>query len=310
MRVNVEAAHFGAIEGTGAAAPKNRHLVAGLVDGAVAVDTLRDGEGRAAGANSGDELRIRARAEAGKMRGVVPRGKNLQDAQAVLPVSDKGEGAGSDHADLHVIELAFGSEELVEFRRIRFFDVNDGEALFPCRNISIGSRHINVAGVFEGDEGARDWFWLCEVGHVENFQPVMIDDERVAELHTNAAGIVELRSADGRGDTRSERIVQVDDHECFVREDVSKRSSDGDSPRASESAARIKRQGALQEIIGGVAVEERANAGALRFEIWVAHDNKPFFFVRDVKEAVERVDRLLLVFRQLLAKRIHGERRG
>src|SRR4029077_18091681 len=232
MRVNVQAAHFGAIEGTGAAAPEDRQLVAGLVDGAVAVDTLRDGEGRAAGASSGDELRSRARAEAGKMRGVVPRGKNLQDAQPVLAVGNEGKSAGGDHSDLHVvhvIELAFGGKKLVEFRRIRLFDVNDGEPLLPCRNVRVRARDVDVTGVFEGNGCAGDWFWLCEVGHVENFQPIMIDDEGVAELDSNASGIVELRSADGRRDTRSERIVQVDDHECFVREDVIKRSSDGDS---------------------------------------------------------------------------------
>src|SRR5260370_16830324 len=113
---------------------------------------------------------------------------------------------------------------------------------------------MNGGGVVGGGWGVGDWVWLVEGGYVQNFRPVMIDDERVAELHTNAAGIVELRSADGRGDTRSERIVQVDDHECFVREDVSKRSSDGNSPRASESAARFKPQGPPPEIIVGGAL--------------------------------------------------------
>ena len=183
-----------AVERAGTATAEDGQLVTGLVDGAVAVDALRNGEGRAAGASRGDEFGTRTRAETGKMRGVVPRGKNLQDAQAVLAVGNEGKGAGGDHADLHVvnvIELAFGGEELVEFRRVRFFDVNDAEALLPCRNVRVRARDMNIASVFEGDEGAGDWFWLCEVCHVENLQSVTINDERITELDSNAMRIVE-----------------------------------------------------------------------------------------------------------------------
>jgi len=56
--MNVQAAHFGAVERAGAAAAEDSQLVAGLVDRAVAVDTLRDGEGGASGASSGDELGV------------------------------------------------------------------------------------------------------------------------------------------------------------------------------------------------------------------------------------------------------------
>jgi hypothetical protein len=43
IRVNVEAAHFSGIERPRAAAAEDSELVAGLVDGAVTINTLRNG---------------------------------------------------------------------------------------------------------------------------------------------------------------------------------------------------------------------------------------------------------------------------
>src|SRR5258708_24424178 len=102
----------------------------------------------------GDELGSGARAEAGEMGRVVPRGEHLENAEAVLAVGDQGEGTGGDHANFYVIdvvELAFGGENLIEFWRIRFFNVDDGEPLLPCRDVSVGARNVNVAGVFQRD---------------------------------------------------------------------------------------------------------------------------------------------------------------
>src|SRR5262249_37292104 len=73
----VEALGFGEIEWTGAAASEDGQLVAGLVDGAVAVDAFGDGEGGATRARGGDQFRRWARAEAGEMRGIVPGGNDL-----------------------------------------------------------------------------------------------------------------------------------------------------------------------------------------------------------------------------------------
>src|SRR6267143_184875 len=98
----------------------------------------------------------------------------------------------------------------------------------------------------------------------------MIGDEGVTELDGNAAGIVELRSA-------------------------------------GQDAARIEPERALQEIVGGIAIKERAHTGTLRFEIGIANDDEPFFSVGDVKETVEQVDGLLFVFRQLLPQRIDAK---
>src|SRR5713226_9538468 len=135
----------------------------------------------------------------------------------------------------------------------------------------------------------------------------MIGDEGVTELDGNAAGIVELRSADCRGNFGREGIIEVDDNKRFVSEDISKCSGDSDSMRAGQDAARIERESALQEIVGGIAIKERAHAGTLRFEIRIADDDEPFFSVRNVKETVEQVDGLLLVFGQLLPQWIDAK---
>src|SRR5712692_3326101 len=223
--MDVQAAHFSAIERTRAPAPEDSELIAGFVDCTVAVNAFRNGKSRAARAGRGYEFRCGTRAKAGKMRRIVPRRKNLQHAEAVLAVRDEGKSARGHHSNFYVIdvvELAIGSEELIEFRRVGFFDVNDGESLLPCGNVGVRARKINVAGVLERNESVADWFWLRKVSNVKDFQAVAIHNERVAELHSDAARIVERWRADGCGDARSERIVEIHDDKSFVREDVGK----------------------------------------------------------------------------------------
>src|SRR5580704_6186941 len=247
------------------------------------------------------------------MRGVIPRRENLQDSHSVLPVGNKSERAGRDHADLdvlHIVELAFSAKELIEFWRIRFFDVNNRNALLPCRNVSVGASDVNASRVLEGNERVCDRLGLGKIGSVQNFEAVTIHNQGVTELHGDAAGIVERRRADVGGDPRSERIIQVNDGERSIREHVSIRPYDGDAARACEHAARIESQSTFQEIVGRIAVEQRAYAGTLRFQIGVANDDQSFFFVGDVKETIEQMNGLLLVFRQLLSKWIDGECRG
>src|SRR5260370_753227 len=157
-----------AVERAGTSAAEDGELVAGLVDGTVTIDALRNGESGTAGMRGGDKFGSGARAKAGEMGRVVPRGEALENAEAVLAVGDEGECAGGDHADFYivdVIELAFSGENLIEVGR---------------------------------DEG-------------------------------------------------------------FVREDISEGAGDGDAARGREYAVRVERESALQEIVGGVAVEERAD---------------------------------------------------
>ena len=74
-----------------------------------------------------------------------------------------------------------------------------------------------------------------------------------------------------------ERIVEIDDDERFVGEDVGVGAGDRDAAGAGEGAAGIESQGALQEIVGGVAVEERADAGTFGFQVGIADDDQAFF---------------------------------
>src|SRR5262249_48458727 len=107
--------HLGPVERTGAPPAEHRQLVPRLVDRAVAVEALGDGQRRALGLIGGDQPRRRPRAEAGVAR-VVARREELEDAETVLAVGDVGEGAGVGHADLDVpgvVELAVGGEGLV-----------------------------------------------------------------------------------------------------------------------------------------------------------------------------------------------------
>src|SRR5260370_10673617 len=207
------------------------------------------------------------------MNRVVARTQDLKNAEAVLAVGDEGEGAGGDHANFYIVdvaELAFGGENLIEFGRIRFFNVDDREALLSCRDVSVSARNVNVAGIFEGDESAADWFWSREIGDVKNLQAVTIDDKGVPELHGDPATIVGSERADVGGDARDERIVEVDHDESFVGEDVSEGAGDGDAARSRQDAVGIEGDGALQEIIGGSCVEGRRQPRGFYFQICTA----------------------------------------
>ena len=75
--------------------------------------------------------------------------------------------------------------------------------------------------------------------------------------------IIERLGANDRSDARSERIIEIDDDERFVSKDVSVTTRDGNAAGAGEDAIGIEGQGALEEIVGRIAVKGRANARAL-----------------------------------------------
>src|SRR5215472_3935113 len=119
---------LGPIERACATPAKNGELIAGFIDGAVALDTFGDGQRRASQMRRGDQLWRWARAEAGEMRGVVPGGNDFEDAQAIFAVSDESKNARRDHSNFHVVyvvELAFGIKHLVEFGSVRPFHVDN-----------------------------------------------------------------------------------------------------------------------------------------------------------------------------------------
>ena len=107
----------------------------------------------------GNQLRHRARAEAGEMSGIVPRRDNLQNAQTIVAVSDKRKRATRDHADfhvVHVIQLAASVEHLIQLWRLWVFHVHDGNSLFACRDVCIGARDVNVTGILDVDKSVGD----------------------------------------------------------------------------------------------------------------------------------------------------------
>src|SRR5271168_64260 len=182
--VDVELANFVAVERTGAAAAEDGELIAGLVDGAVAVDAFGDGESGAFGMAGGDELGSRTGTEAGEMGGVVPGGKNFEDAQAVVAVGDEGKGAAGDHADFYVVDVvhgAVGIEHLIQLGRFGLFDVDNGHAVLACRDVSVSASDINIARVVNLHQGAADGLGLGEIGNVENLEAIAVNQEGIAE---------------------------------------------------------------------------------------------------------------------------------
>ena len=146
----VEALRFGVIEGASTAAAKDGELVAGFIDGPVAINAFGDGQGWTFGACGGDELESRARTESGEVGGIVPWRKYLQDSQAVFAIGDEGESGGGDHADFHVVdivELAISGEKLFKFGRGGIFHIDKSESLLSCGNVGVGTRDVNVAAV-------------------------------------------------------------------------------------------------------------------------------------------------------------------
>src|ERR1700732_4820937 len=137
------------------------------------------------------------------MRGVVRGRQDLEDAKAVLPVGDEGEGAGGYHSYFYVIyivELAIGGEELVHLRGGGIFDVNDGHALLAGGNVCVGTRDVDVARIGKRDEYVGDKFGLSEIGDIEDLHAVTIHDECVAELNCDGPRVVQERRGDCGGD--------------------------------------------------------------------------------------------------------------
>src|SRR5215470_10767770 len=151
---------------------------------------------------------------------------------------------------------------------------------------------------------------MSQVGDVEDFEAVAVDHKSVAKLNRDGSGIVERGLADGSSDFWREGIFEVDNDEVFPGENVGVISGYGDAASAVEKSLRIEGERALKEVVGRIAVEESANAWALRFQVWVADDDEAFFAVGDVKKTVKQRNRLLLIFGKLDAKRIDSESGG
>jgi hypothetical protein len=93
--------------------------------------------------------------------------------------------------------------------------------------------------------------------------------------------------------------VQVHHHEAATAEHVGVLTDDLHPVGAVERAAGIERQRALEEVVVGVAVEERPGAD----------EDQALVPVGDVEIRVQRMDRSFLVLGEALAERVHRERR-
>jgi len=297
----VEALRFGVIEGTSTAAAKDGELVAGFIDGPVAIYAFRDGKGWTFGACGGDELESGARTESGEVRGVVPWRKNLQDTKAVFAVGDEGEGGGGDHADFHVVdivELTIGGEKLFKFGCGGIFHIDESESLLSGGNVSVGASGINVATVGERNQGICDGRGMSEIGDVENLHSVVVDEEGIAELDGDGARVIKEGRGESGGDFGNERVIEIDDDERFVGEDIGVIARNGDAASAGESAVGIEGESALQKIVGGTAVEQCTDSRAFCFQVGIANDDETFFLISDIEKTIEKMNGLLFIFRE------------
>ena len=89
-----------------------------------------------------------------------------------MSVSHVREQARIRHRDLYlvrVVQLATGSEQLVQSRMFRFFHVNNRKSIFSVSDVRIGPRHINIVRVSEGNRSAADKASLFGRGDVDDF---------------------------------------------------------------------------------------------------------------------------------------------
>ena len=172
--------------------------------------------------------------------------------------------------------------------------------------LAVGAADEPVLGarVFHRRGGA-DAAGRVALGDVEDFEAVGVRDKSVAELQRDAGGLVQV--GDGLEDFGVERVGELDDDETLVAENEGAGAGELDAVGAGENAAGVEGGAALEEVVGGVAVEQRGDAGAVVLEVRVADDDEAFVLIGDVEEAVEQVDFLLFVFRDLDAQGVKRE---
>src|SRR5580704_7573013 len=205
------------------------------------------------------------------------------------------------------MHLIVGVKNLIQTRGFWIFDVDNSHSIFTGSYVGVRPGYVNVLGIVQRHSPLLCHFGMREVRHVQSFQAVAIHYKRITELHGDATRIVQVGSANGGCNARRERIIEIDDDKRFIGEDVSIRSGNGDAAGASQNAAGIKRKRPLEEIVGGIAVEESANAGTSGFQIGITDHDQPFLSIRDIEKTIEKMDSLLFVFGELLAQWIDAK---
>ncbi|MCG3162586.1 MAG: hypothetical protein JMDDDDMK_03879 [Acidobacteria bacterium] len=210
---------------------------------------------------------------------------------------------------MRVVDLAIGVERLINLRLFGLLDVNNHKPVFARSDVSVGASQIKIVRVGQRHNGALNDARLFRQRDIHDLQAFRVGHERVTELHLNRSRFPE--AAQDCDQPRLQRIVEIDDGQSLVASDVGVDARDGDVRRAVERAAGIERQRAFQEVVRRIAVEQRRYAG-----LFVADDDKSLVLVADIKEGIDRMDRLfvitifgLLIFGPVFARRINGQRR-
>src|SRR5438045_6534105 len=99
-------------------------------------------------------------------------------------------------------------EDLIKPRSLWIFDIDDSNAVCSRRDIGVRACNVNVAGVRKRNFSVVYGYRVGEIGDVEDFQSIAIDNKRIAELHSDAMRLVEDRRADGCSDFRGQRILK------------------------------------------------------------------------------------------------------
>src|SRR5208282_899006 len=103
---------------------------------------------------------------------------------------------------------------------------------------------------------------------------------------------------------RLQRIIQTYHGKARIAKDVSVSTNDGDSSCSVQRTLRIERQGAFEEVVSRISVEQGADAGTPAFHIRIANDHETFFFIGDKKKTVDQMNGLLFVLRAMSTQRI------
>jgi hypothetical protein len=88
-----------------------------------------------------------------------------------------------------VVQCAAGIEHLLDQRPLRIFNVDDGQALRPVRDIGVRARGIQPARISQSNCCVGKRNGPNRFGKIDNLQPVIVSDESISELNCNAARI-------------------------------------------------------------------------------------------------------------------------
>src|SRR5262249_16108171 len=112
--------------------------------------------------------------------------------------------------------------------------------MLACGNVSVGPRNGNVSRVGQSYPSPGNGPGLVEMSNVEDFEPIAIHHKGIAELNSDPAWIVELRSPDLRRDSGLQRAIQVYHHQTGVAKNVGVNAGDSHAASSGKLSLWIK----------------------------------------------------------------------